>query len=122
MNQCLLCETNFPRPKSAGQKYCSHQCYAEAIKRGVSPEELSDIYLDTLKEQFGDSVEVSDDFKSVSFLDRIYNTNKLWDEDTPLEVFCYTNDVFKLSYRIVHKLWFYYKIFYFIYLYRQLFL
>lgn len=35
----------------------------EAIKKGITASELSDIYLDNLKEQFGDSVSIDDCFK-----------------------------------------------------------
>ena len=35
----------------------------EAIEQGATADELSELYLENLKEQFGDSVELSDNFK-----------------------------------------------------------
>ena len=35
----------------------------EAINNGASVDELCELYLDNLREQFGESVDVSDDFK-----------------------------------------------------------
>ena len=49
---------------------------------------------DYLKHSDVDVIVVSDGFKSIPFLERIYQTSKYWKYDLPLEVFCYTSEEF----------------------------
>ncbi len=50
---------------------------------------------DYLKYSDVDVIVVSGAFKTIPFLERIYQTSKSWKWDLPLEVFCYTPEEFE---------------------------
>lgn len=72
--------------------------FKSALSRKINVEKMilygSRARGDALKQSDVDVLLVSKDFRGVPFLDRMYQSSKLWKYKLPLEMFCYTPEEF----------------------------